>query len=356
MRKQETIKFSKGADDNTYVSDEVDSYIGMIHVAYEEMGGELNALNTEYVKDKGIFEKEKERLEKLLNEEREERFNIDAKNEQLEKSCEDQKEKYKNTLAKEQEANQILKDEKEQIQQELIQAKKTIEELEKSFGEIPNLENMKKFYESQIKTLKDKLSSEREANVELEGEKLKLKENIKEHLKVIKELKKINADAKNISEIEKLCEEKVSGLEELVARLQEEIHALQTEKATIGEAKKRLEEEQFNNTSDGRAKAYGDLFERSADTAQRYVDETKAKMDAMLNEAQEKHDTLLDQAQVRAFNVVRDARIKSDELIEQATKDGRDLLNGAKDEYDKIRGLIKKASKEYVVCNNNFEK
>ena len=295
MSERAKVGFTKGANKNTYVSEEVDGYLVMLHGAYEEMEEELKSLKTESDKDKELFAKEKE-----------------------------------------------------QLKGELTQARQTIEGLEKAVNKVPNIESMREFYENQIESLKATVSTTQDAQAELRDENVKLKEDIEEHLKTVEDLKKTNADMKSISEVEEFYEEKVKGLEELVGRSKEEIHVLRIENETILEAKRCLEEEQLKYTSDGRARVYGELFERSANEAQGYVDDTRFKMDAMVSEAKEKQDGLLHQAQVSAFNIVREAKIKSDDLIEHAQRKSQSVLDEAKDEYNKIRELIEKASREYV--------
>ena len=316
MSKQAKLSFTKGAEGNTYISEEVDGYLVMLHSAYEEMESELETVKGKLTGERGCFDAEQGQSMGSFEEECKACLGVEIKNEQLES--------------------------------ELAKARRTIERLEASVGEDPNLDEVKKFYETQIETFKEKANNAQGAKEEVEGEKLKLQEEVNEYLKIIEELKKMNAEVKNASEIEEFYEEKVKGFEELVAHTKEAAANLQNEKAVLLEAKQQLEAEQLKNTSDGRAKICSEMFERTIDAAQGYADEAKAKMDAMFHTTKAEQDKLLHRANVRAFHVIREAKIKADELIVNAKGKSQEILSEAKEEHGKIRELIEKSSREYV--------
>jgi Uncharacterized integral membrane protein len=250
MSEQAKVGFTKGVGGNTYVSEEVDGYLAMLHGAYEEMEGEFNTL----------------------------------------------KDKHASELAKEQKASQKLKDD----------------------------------------------------NKKYERQKEHLQKDIEGYLVTIESLKKEAQDKKNVSEIEEFYEEKVKGLEALIDNSREEIGNLKKEKASLEEAKRQLETKQIENTPESRAKTYSELFERASNTAQDYIDDATAQAEALVSKAKAEHEQILQQAHMQAFNVVKQAKTQADELVEDSQSKSRDILIETREEYDKIRELIGKASREYA--------
>ena len=228
--------------------------------------------------------------------------------------------------------------------------------------EAPDIEEMKRLYEDQMKQLKDKADSEKEAKHKAKREKDNLQAKLDEKLKVIEELKgeakeklkvieELKEEAKEIgrvSAVEGYYEEKVKDLEVIVNQGKENRQKLQETRDVLEETKKQLEEEQFKNTRDGRVKIYNELFERTIDTVESYVNDTKEQTEHLISETQKKQDEVLRRANLQSFNIVKEAKQKASDMLKQAQGKSQDVLNKAQNEYIKIRELIKEASVEYV--------
>ena len=344
MSEQAKMEFTKGADQTTYVSEEVDSYLAMLHGAYEEMANELNEVKATSSVDKKSFDE----VSKSLAEEKA-KSAIDKKSfDEVSKLLKEEKEKAAKGKQSFDEVNQSLKDEKAQALSELEKMKQLVAELEKAASEVPDIEGMKKSYESQIKNLEDKLDIEQIARGKADGERSKLQKEKEDNLKTITELKQVKEAMKKASEAEEFHEKKVKLLEELAARNREEVNNLQKEKEVLAIAKKQLEEEQLRNTQDGRTKIHNELFERATDTVEGYVNETNEQMKNLLSKTKEEQDELLNRAQVESFNIVRTAKTEAEEMLEQARQESQEVLAKTQEEYCKIRELIGQASMEYA--------
>ena len=323
MSEQVKMDFTKGADQTTYVSEEVDSYLVMLHGAYEEIANELNEAKAKSSADKESFE-------------------------EVSKSLEEKKAKSAKDKKSFDEAKQSLKDEKAKVLRELEQTKRLVAKLEKAASEVPDIEGMKKLYESQLKNFKDKLDSEQVAKGEADDEISKLQEEKEDNLQTITELKQATKEMKKAAEVEEFYEGKVKILEELVGRNREEINNLQKDKEVLGTAKKQLEEERLQNTKDGRTKIHNELFERATETVDEYVKEADEQMKGLLSKTKKEQDELLNRAQVESFNIVRTAKTEAEEMLAQAKWESQDVLAKAQEEYRKIRELIGQASMEYA--------
>ena len=334
MSKQ--TRFTVIKNGKMYLSEEVDTYIEMLRGAYQELSEEMEELKRQSVKEKEQSEKDKESLKSelekvqaLLADKPTQVDNVDmAKIKGLEKANSFLEEKLKKyTNEKETLTKQVQQYEKEKNACE-AQLKKQTEEFKKQAEEIRTERQARRSAEAKLSKLEE-ISNEKEGDssleIELEDEREK---NIRLQRKLDSERRKTNQ--------------------------------LQADK-------KQLEEESFKKTDEGKAEAYISLLERTTDMSDAYVQDIESKMNQLhegakasaeeaLSSANEQAAKVLEEANSKAEAMIAGAEEKSSTMLSEASKKRNEAMARAKAEYDGIRNLIEKASKEYVEMASNTSK
>jgi len=218
---------------------------------------------------------------------------------------------------------------------ELEKAKATLEEQLKRCSE------EKTAYEAQLKKQAEELRAERQARKMAEENLSKLKELLNEK------------ESDNSLKIE-LEDERENNI-----RLQKQLDSERRRVNKLQADKKQLEEENFKKTDEGKAEAYISLLERTNEMADTYVQDIESKMGQLheeakasaqeaLSSANEQSAKVLEEANSKAEAMIAQAEEKSGTMISEASKKRNEVMARAKAEYDGIRKLIEKASKEYA--------
>jgi len=166
MSEQTKISFTRGAQSNTYLSQEVDNYLQMLHSAYEDMEKELKDLGNKTVDENEIKKFYESQIEAFKNQ----------INKGLEIKSEDEREK----LRLKEEADKHLRG-IEELKEASSEHLKTIAKLREAKSETQNTDKLEEFYQEKVKKLESLLAFAKEEVSDLQSEKAAL-EKAKEHL------------------------------------------------------------------------------------------------------------------------------------------------------------------------------
>ena len=336
MKKQ--TRFTEVENGKMYLSQEVDTYIKMLREAYTEMSEELEGLQKRSKKEKEQSAKETDRLRSDL-------------------------ESAKLSLTQEKLKPGSFNVEKiETLEQNKL-------ELEKQLGEqTAEKENL-------AAQIKGHVEEKNIYKTQLEKQAGELDKATKKHNQFQNDLEN---EKKNVSELRKellhqqehvnTVQTKLEDETEKNSILQKQVGIEQKRNDRLKAEKKELEEENFNNSDDGKANAYISLLERTQDMANTYVsdihtqmnqlhEEAKVSIQEQLDSASEQSTSTIEEANTKANTLITEAQEKHQELLSDAEEKRKEILTRAKTEYDGIRRLIEQASKEYanMVTNTSVE-
>jgi len=220
--------------------------------------------------------------------------------------------------------------------------------------------NQENFAKEQEKA-KQMLESER---AEQQGKLTKLNESLQQEQKAkeanlvsLSELEKAKGSAtENLEKVNKMLADERSSkqsIQQELAKIKEQKDALQQQLVEAKADNDNLQKEKAtlvesnNNKSFGNASDYISLLKRTADTADSYVRDIEEKMNQLEMQAQTKCETQISQAHQESANILEDANTKALSMIKKAENKRQEILTRTKTEYEGIRGLIERSSKEY---------
>jgi len=153
------ISFNRGAQDNTYLSEEVDNYLQMLHSAYEDMEKELKDLGNKTVNEKEMKKFYESQIEAFKNQ----------VNKGLEAKANDEKEKTRLKEAAIEHLKSI-----EELKEEVAKNFETIEKLKEVKSEMQSADKMEEFYQEKVKKLEELVTLTKEEVGDLQKEKAAL--------------------------------------------------------------------------------------------------------------------------------------------------------------------------------------
>jgi len=302
------ISFNRGAQDNTYLSEEVDNYLQMLHSAYEDMEKELKDLGNKTVNEKEMKKFYESQIEAFKNQ----------VNKGLEAKANDEKEKTRLKEAAIEHLKSI-----EELKEEVAKNFETIEKLKEVKSEMQSADKMEEFYQEKVKKLEELVTLTKEEVGDLQKEKAALvadKERLEE-----KQLE--STDAGRVKVYSELIERTIDVSQGYVDDIKTKMNTLASESKIQQE--KALHQANIN--------AFNVIREAKKE-AEGLVESAKKESQEILGEARKEYSELRELIKKASREYVAIAALPHQGGLLEATEEPLDTAKESQEEV--IKGIV----------------
>jgi len=296
MSEQTKISFTRGVQGDTYLSEEVDNYLQMLHGAYEDMEKELKSLESKTVDENEIKKFYESQIEAFKNQ----------INKGLEAKAADEREKSR----LKEEADRYLKS-IEELQEASSEHLKTIAKLREAKNEVQNTDKLEEFYQEKVEKLESLLVLAQEEVGDLQREKVALEE-AKERLEE-KQLESTNDG--RVKAYSELIERTIDATQDYVDDIKTQMNSMANESKTRQE--KALHQANVNAFN---------MIREAKNEADGLVESAKKKSQEILGEAKQEYSELRELIKKASREYVAIVTLPRQDKLLDATKEQSQAL------------------------------